>query len=110
MSTALDVAEMESEIAQLRSENAVQKQHIAVLEFENDSLKAEIDRLRTERDHYMRRSDAIKVLLDQTGASLVAGIQKYNSSEREIQEKTLGVGNDDRPRFLTDASKPRQVK
>jgi hypothetical protein len=104
-SIANDVAEMESEIAGLRSENAVQRQMIAVLEFENASQKQEIERLRSERDHFMRRSDAIKVLLDQAGSSLVAGIQKFNASEREIQEKKLGVGDDDKPRFLSEARK-----
>lgn len=105
-SLANEVSAMESEIEGLRSENVVQRQHIAVLEFENDSHRKTIDRLQSERDEAMSRCDSIKVLLDQTGAALVSGIQKFNGERREAQENRLGVGSKDDPppRMLTSTA------
>lgn len=85
MSLAHDISAMETEIEQLRTENNVQRQHIGVLEFENEQLRKSNDRVRAERDVFLRRSEAIKALLDSTGAMLVNSMRKFHESEREIE-------------------------
>ncbi len=106
-SLANEVSAMESEIEGLRSENQVQRQHIGVLEFENEQLRKALAKVQAERDMHLRRAEGIKVLLDQTGASLVSGIQKFHDNERAVQEQQLGVGSkeDASPKFLTTAER-----
>lgn len=107
-SIAGDVAALESELESLRAETRLQQQQIAVLEFENGAQKETITALKSERDHERRRADAIKVLLDQAGSSLVTGIQKFNATERDVR---LGLDEqtDPPPKFISDASKALKV-
>lgn len=106
MNLAQEVSSMETRMISLESETEMLRQHSAVLESENESQRQVIARLQAERDSAMRRAEAIKVLLDQTGASLVSGIQKFHASERELQEQVLGVGSkEDMPKFLTTAER-----
>jgi predicted RNase H-like nuclease (RuvC/YqgF family) len=98
---------METELVSLRADVDMRKQREAVLEWEIDSLKKLLTATTTERDTYRRRADSIKVLLDQTGAALVSGIQKYHASEREIQEQTL-VTQGEQPIMITNAQKALQ--
>lgn len=92
---------METELVSLRTEIEMRRQREAVLENENDSQRRTIARLQAERDNAIRRADQIKVLLDQCGASLVSGIQKFHANEREIEQAFA----QDETRFLSDASK-----
>ena len=108
MSIANEVSAIESEVESLRADNKVQAQHIAVLEWENGQLRQSLARTQTERDNAIRGRDAIKVLLDQCGASLVSGIQKYHANEREAQATALGVGEDEPPKFISNAQKMLQ--
>jgi hypothetical protein len=101
MNLANEVSSMESEIESLRAENELLKQHKAVIEFENDQLKRTNARLHTERDTFMRRAEQIKVLLDQTGASLVQGINKYHESERDLARLHQSGDSETIPLFLT---------
>jgi len=101
-SIAGDVAAIESELESLRSETRLQQQTIAVLEWETSAQKETIATLKAERDHERRRADAIKVLLDQAGSSLVTGIQKFNATERETK---LSLDEVEPPKFITDARK-----
>ena len=101
MNLANEVSSMESEIESLRAENELLKQHKAVIEFENDQLKRTNARLHTERDTFMRRAEQIKVLLDQTGASLVQGINKYHESERDLARVQQSGDSETIPLFLT---------
>lgn len=87
MSLAHDISAMETEVETLRAENSVQRQHIGVLEFENEQLRRSNDKIMAERDVFLRRSEAIKGLLDQTGAMLVNSMRKFHESERELQEQ-----------------------
>lgn len=99
MNLANEVSSLETQLANALAELELRKKTQDVLEFENDQLRRANSRLQGERDNYMRRSEQIKSILDQTGASLVHSIQKYHDSERELQEEALGVGKDT-PAFL----------
>ncbi|MBR0879150.1 MULTISPECIES: hypothetical protein [Bradyrhizobium] len=56
----------------------------AILDFENDSLRRQLAKATADRDTMMRRGEAIKCLLDQTGASLMHGLQKLHETERDL--------------------------
>ena len=101
MNLANEISSLESELQSLRSENEVLKHNKAIIEFENESLRRALAKTQGDRDNFMRRTEAIKSLLDQTGASLVSGINKYHESERELQARQLGDG-DEMPMFLTN--------
>jgi chromosome segregation ATPase len=107
MNLSQEVSTMETELVSLRAECDMRRQREAVLEWEIDSLKKQLTAAISDRDTFRRRADSLKVLLDQTGSSLVAGIQKYNATERDLQESQIGVGNetDPLPKFLSTASK-----
>jgi regulator of replication initiation timing len=85
MSLATEISILETDLEQLKQENSVQRQHIEVMEFENDMLRKTLARAQYERDVYMRRAEAIKGLLDQTGALIVNSINKFHDSEMELQ-------------------------
>jgi regulator of replication initiation timing len=105
MNLANEISTLESELQSLRSENEVLKHNKAIIEFENESLRRALAKAQADRDNFMRRAEAIKSLLDQTGANLVAGINKYHESERELQERQLAADADpDLPIFLTNGS------
>jgi hypothetical protein len=99
MSLAQDISAMETEIEQLRRENDIQRQHVGILEFENEQLRRSIDKALAERDVYMRRGEAIRSLLDSTGAMLVNSIKKFHDSERELE-----INRREEPRQLEGAS------
>lgn len=84
MSLAQDISSMETEIEQLRRENDIQRQHIGIMEFENEQLRRSIDKALAERDIFLRRGEAMRALLDTTGAMLVNSIKKFHDSEREL--------------------------
>jgi hypothetical protein len=104
MNLANEISSLESQVQSLHSETDVLRTNKAVLEFENDSVRRALAKAQQDRDHFMRRAEAIKSLLDQTGASLVAGINKYHDSERELQERQLAADNSELPKFLTNGS------
>jgi len=105
MNLANEISSMESELQSLRSENDILKHNKAIIEFENESLRRALAKTQADRDNFMRRAEAIKSLLDQTGASLVSGIKKYHESERELQARQLAeADNDAMPMFLTNGS------
>jgi regulator of replication initiation timing len=106
MNLAQEVSSMETEMISLKSETEVLRQHSGVLESENEGLRRSNAKLQAERDTAMRRAEAIKVLLDQCGSSLIHGIQQFHASERNVQEQSLGVGTkEDMPKFLTTATR-----
>ncbi len=90
---------METELASLRAEVDMRKQREAVLEWEVENLKKLLTATTGERDTFRRRSESLKVLLDQTGSALVAGIQKFNATERELLADT---DKEPLPKFLTN--------
>ncbi|MCA1452879.1 hypothetical protein I6F35_06540 [Bradyrhizobium sp. BRP22] len=103
MNLANEISSMETELQSLRSENELLKHNKAIIEFENESLRRALAKTQADRDNYMRRAEAIKSLLDQTGSNLVSGIERYHQSERELQARQLADGNDDDlPKFLAN--------
>lgn len=104
ISVANEVSSMETELISLRSEIDILKKHQGVIEFENDQLRKSLAKSQTERDNYMRRAEAIKTLLDQTGSSLVHGIEEYHRSERKLVEETTS-SDAPPPRMLSTAER-----
>jgi predicted nucleic acid-binding Zn-ribbon protein len=102
MNLSQEVSSMETELASLRSEVDMRKQREAVLEWEVENLKRLLAVSTAERDTFRRRAESLKILLDQAGSTLVAGIQKFNATERELASS---VDNEPLPKFLSPASK-----
>lgn len=92
MTLANEVSTMETELISLRSEIDILRKHQGVLEFENESLHSQLAKMSAERDHYLRRTESIKTLLDQTGSSLVSGIKSFHDSERSLMEQMHELG------------------
>jgi hypothetical protein len=106
MNLSQEVATLETEVVSLRADVEMRKQHQAILEWENTSLRAALAKLQAERDHALQGRDEVKVLLDQTGAALVSGIQKFHATQRTLQQdRQLGEDDEPPPKFISDASK-----
>lgn len=107
MNLANEVSALETQLANALSENDILKKNREVMEFENDHLKRALAKTQAERDSYLRRAEGIKSLLDQTGATLITGINKFHESERHLQEMSMGMGNKNEPppKFISDASR-----
>jgi chromosome segregation ATPase len=101
MNLANEISSLESQIESLRADNDALKNNLAVLEFENDSLRKHLAKANADRDNLMRRGEAIKALLDQTGASLCLGLQKFHEREREITEQQRLIGAVEITKVLT---------
>lgn len=84
MTLASEITKLETELQSSRVEADALGKRNAVLEFENDSLKQQLAKANADRDALIRRSEAIKSLLDQCGATLVHGLKQYAASEREV--------------------------
>lgn len=104
MNLANEISSLESQIESLRAENDAVKTNLAVLEFENDGLRKQLANARADRDNLMRRGEAIKALLDQTGASLVLGLQKFHARESEIAEQQRLIGKVEITNLLTNGN------
>lgn len=102
MNLAQEVSSMETELISLRTELDLRKQRESVLDSEVSQLRTALTRAENLRDIYLRRSEAIKTLLDQTGAALVSSIRKFHDSEREEREIDSNV---ERPKFLASAER-----
>lgn len=103
MNLTNEISSLESEVQSLRSENEVYKHNKAIIEFENENLRRALAKSQAERDNLLRRAEAIKSLLDQTGANLVSGMNRYHESERELQERQLASEQgDSKPLFLSN--------
>lgn len=98
MNLANEISALQSELETLRSEGERLRHHNAILEFENQQLRGALDKAQAERDHHMVKKAELKVLLDQTGASLVAGITKFHEQNRA--EQLEGMRTDEPPKFL----------
>lgn len=104
MNLASEVSAMESELDSLRSEVRIRGEREIALETEVTQLRASLSKTQAERDNYMRRAESIKSILDQTGSGLVNAMRVFHSSERELQEQSMGVGQDV-PKFISEGSK-----
>lgn len=86
MNLANEISTMQTEIESLRADNEALKHSKAILDFEVESLRRQLAKSNVDRDNLLRRSEAIKCLLDQTGASLMHGLQKFHDTERALGE------------------------
>ena len=92
MTLAAEITKLETELASARAEiDAVGKKN-AVLEFENDTVKKALALANADRDALLRRSEAIKALLDQCAAALTHGLRQYAASERQIDDQQRAAG------------------
>jgi predicted nucleic acid-binding Zn-ribbon protein len=96
---------METELDSLRSEVRIRADREVALETEVSQLRATLTKVNAERDNYMRRAEAIKSILDQTGSGLVNAMRVFHASERELQEQALGADSEPPPRFISEGSK-----
>ncbi len=99
MNLANEISSLMSELESLRATTETLKHTNAILDFENSQLRGALDKANAERDHHMVKKAELKTLLDQTGASLVAGITKFHEQSRA--EQLEGMRQDDPPKFLT---------
>jgi regulator of replication initiation timing len=79
MNLANELAALQSELESLRSENKILRENKIVLDFEIDQLKRRLSHAEQSRDAHLAGKVRLKTLLDETGASLVAGINRYNA-------------------------------
>lgn len=84
MNLANEVSSLVSELESLRCTNETLKNSNSILEFENTQLHKALDKALSERDHHMTKKAELKTLLDQTGAQLVSGIQKFHEPNPEL--------------------------
>ncbi|MGY8665709.1 hypothetical protein Q3C01_25575 [Bradyrhizobium sp. UFLA05-109] len=103
MNLANEISSLETELQSLRAENEVLKSNKAIIEFENDSLRRQVTKVNAERDNLMRRSEAIKSLLDQIGGSLMLGLRKFHDNERDVAAAQLIAETGEMPMFLAQA-------
>lgn len=99
MNLANEISTLQSELESFKAITETLKHTNAILEFENTQLRGALEKVQAERDRYMTRQASLKTLLDQTGASLVAGIQRFHEGNRA--EQLEGFRTDDPPKFLT---------
>ena len=98
MNLANEISTLESEVESLRATTETMKHANAILEFENSQLRGALEKVQGERDHHMIKKAELKTLLDQCGASLVAGIAKFHEQNRA--EQLEGLRTDEPPKFL----------
>jgi hypothetical protein len=99
---------LESQVESLTAENEILNRARSMTEFEVETLRKANERLQAERDAALDASSQMKIILDQAGAAIVQGMQKFHvvrkaSPERlKLQEEALMDGP--APRFLEQAA------
>jgi hypothetical protein len=86
VSTATNVAELESEVLILRGETDSQRVRIAVLEAENDQLKIANARLELAIRDEIRKSAEVETIINQMSIGLVGAIEKMRRN-REVEKQ-----------------------
>ncbi len=103
--TAEDVANMESELIDLRHLNEDLKQRLVASETERKILRIANELLKFKSDENLTKATKVETIMRQVAAGLMAGIKEMNEEkelaravQRQVQEDQLGVGDDrDRP-------------
>lgn len=104
MSISNEVSSLESENESLKAENKILNNSRIINEFELSTLRRANERLQAERDEARDSAAQMKVILDQAGAAIVQGMNKFHSARRATQEVNLQVGESDRPLFLENSN------
>jgi chromosome condensin MukBEF ATPase and DNA-binding subunit MukB len=83
MNLANELASFESELESLRSENKILREAKILADFELDQLRRRINHVEARAEAHMASRVRLKTLLDQTGQSLVAAMNRYNAETKE---------------------------
>lgn len=107
MNLASEVSSVLSELDSQKAENVILREREVALETENGQLRILLAKTSTERDTHLRQAEAMKSILTQAGTSLVNAMAAFRAGERELQETSLGVGNQNEapPKFISEATK-----
>lgn len=107
MTTAIEVAELESEVKQLREVMARAEIKLAVLTAERDALKIEAALAQHAARTELIRSTTMESIMTQVSAGLIDGLNKMNAERnaeravrRQKQEHALEVDAEGSPSFL----------
>lgn len=106
--TAEDVANMETELHDLRALLEDMRQRLVIADTERKSLKIENALLKRKSDDNLEKATRMETIMSQVSAGLVAGLMQMKE-ERDVaralrrgeQEDYLGVGGADTATFLT---------
>lgn len=102
MNLSNEVSSLESRVESLSAENQVLNNSRVINECENAQLRLANHRLQAERDAALETAAQLKIILDQAGAAIVHGMNRFNAVKRNSQEEQLE--NDEKPLFLTEAA------
>lgn len=109
MSVANEVSSLESQLESLQSENRLLNNSRILNEFELSELRRNNAKLQSERDAALDSASQMKVILDQAGAAIVHGMNRFGAAKRTTQETELQVG-DGKPLFLENGQeKPSET-
>lgn len=100
MSVSNEVSSLESQLESLQSENRLLNNARIINEFELSELRRANARLQSERDAALDSASQMKVILDQAGAAIVQGMNKFHATKRASQETELQVNGGAAPLFL----------
>jgi hypothetical protein len=103
MTISNEVQSLESQNESLQAENRLLNNARILNEFELSELRRANARLQSERDAALDSASQMKVILDQAGAAIVQGMNKFHATKRTAQEENLQVGNGASPLFLEGA-------
>lgn len=106
--TAEDVANMETELHDLRALLEDMRQRLVIADTERKTLKIENALLKRKSDDNLEKATRMETIMSQVSAGLVAGLMQMKE-ERDVaralrrgeQEDYLGVGGADSATFLT---------
>lgn len=104
MNVSNEVASLESLVESLSAENKMLNNSRIINESELGQLRLANHKLQAERDSALQTAAQLKTILDQAGAAIVHGLNKFQSVKRADQEEQLGIanGHDKPPLFLAE--------
>jgi hypothetical protein len=101
MTISNEVQSLESQNESLQAENRLLNNARILNEFELSELRRANARLQSERDAAMDSASQMKVILDQAGAAIVQGMNRFYGGLRLKQEEAL-IDSTSTPLFLQD--------
>jgi len=89
MNLVNEISTLQTELESLRAENKILRDNKIVLDFEIDQLKRRLAKTEEQKEMHLAGKVRLKTLLDQTGASLVSGINQFNADSKAEQYEAL---------------------